>query len=79
MAKTSRAKVDDMRKLSDADLEKELEDTYRNYFSLKLQKETLQLTNHRQPPAVKRKIARLLTIKRQREITRSVQAGGQES
>ena len=79
MAKTSRAKVDDMRKLSDDDLEKEIEDTYRNYFSLKLQKETLQLTNHRQPPAVKRKIARLLTIKRQREITRTVQAGGQES
>lgn len=79
MPKKSRAKVEDMRKLSDVDLEKEIEEAYRNYFSLKLQKETLQLTNHRQPPAVKRKIARLLTIKRQREITRVAQAGGQGS
>lgn len=79
MPRKSRAKVEDIRKLSDADLEKEIEETYRNYFSLKLQKETLQLTNHRRPPEVKRKIARLLTIKRQREITRTAQAGGRGS
>ncbi len=79
MPRKSREKVVEIRKLSDVDLEKEIEDTYRNYFSLKLQKETLQLTNHRQPPAVKRKIARLLTIKRQRAITRVAQGGGEDS
>lgn len=76
MAKKLKTKVEDIRKLSDEDLEKEIEETYRRYFATKLQKETLQLTNHRQPPAIKRQIARLLTIKRQRELTRAQQAGG---
>lgn len=79
MAKKSKAKVEDIRKLSEADLEKEIDETYRRFFAINLQKETLQLTNHRQPPAMRRQIARLLTIKRQREITRAAQAGGESS
>lgn len=77
MAKKLKTKVEDIRKLSDADLDKELEETYRRYFAAMLQKETLQLTDHRQPPAMKRQIARLLTIKRQRDLTRAQQAGGE--
>lgn len=77
MAKKLKTKVDDIRKLSDADVDKELEETYRRYFAVRLQKETLQLTNHRQPPEIKRQIARLLTIKRQRDLTRAQQAGGE--
>lgn len=77
MAKKLKTKVEDIRKLSDADLEKEIEETYRRYFATKLQKETLQLTNHRMPPAIKRQIARLLTIRRQRDLTRAQQAGGE--
>lgn len=76
MARKLKTKVEDIRKLSDADLDKEIEETYRRYFAVRLQKETLQLTNHRQPPQIKRQIARLLTIKRQRELTRAQQAGG---
>lgn len=79
MAKKLKTKVEDIRKLSDADLEKELEETYRRLFAVRLQKETLQLTNHRQPPAMRRQVARLLTIKRQREITRAQQAAGGKS
>ena len=79
MARKSKAKVEDIRKLSEADLEKEIDETYRRFFAVNLQKETLQLTNHRQPPAMRRQIARLLTIKRQREITRAAQAGGEGS
>jgi len=79
LAKKSKAKVEDIRKLSEADLEKEIDETYRRFFAINLQKETLQLTNHRQPPAMRRQIARLLTIKRQREITRAAQAGGESS
>jgi len=79
LAKKSKTKVEDIRKLSEADLEKEIDETYRRFFAINLQKETLQLTNHRQPPAVKRQIARLLTIKRQREITRAAQPGGEGS
>lgn len=77
MAKKLKTKIEDIRKLSDADLDKEIEETYRRHFAIRLQKETLQLTNHRQPPALKRQIARLLTIKRQRELTRAQQAGGE--
>ncbi len=79
MAKKSKTNVEDIRELSEADLEKEIEETYRRLFAVNLQKETLQLTNHRQPPAVKRQIARLLTIKRQRAITRAAQAGGESA
>jgi large subunit ribosomal protein L29 len=77
VAKKLKTKIEDIRKLSDADLSKELEETYRRLFAVGLQKETLQLTNHRQPPAIKRQIARLLTVKRQRELTRARQAGGE--
>lgn len=77
MAKKLKTKVEDIRKLTDANLDKEIEETYRRYFAVKLQKETLQLTNHRQPPVIKRQIARLLTIKRQRDLTRAQQAGGE--
>lgn len=79
MAKKLKTKVEDIRKLSDEDLEKELEETYRRLFAVKLQKETLQLPNHRQPPQIKHQIARLLTIKRQRELTRAAQQSGGES
>jgi len=68
MAKKLKTKTDEIRKLADDDLAKELEDAYRSYFSLRLQMETRQLINHREPPNVRRLIARLKTIQRQREI-----------
>jgi large subunit ribosomal protein L29 len=75
MAKKLKGKVDEIIKLSDAELQKELDESYRRLFSLRLQKETLQLTNHREIPAVKRTIARLKTFQRQRALAR---AGGGE-
>jgi large subunit ribosomal protein L29 len=79
LPKRPRPKVEDIRKLSEEDLEKELEETYRRYFAVNLQKETLQLTNHRRPPVIRKQIARILTIRRQRAITRAAQAGGEGS
>ncbi len=73
MAKKLKTKTADIRKLNDADLAKELEEAYRRLFSLRLQKETLQLTNHRELPRMKRQIARLKTIERQRRLA---SAGG---
>jgi large subunit ribosomal protein L29 len=70
MAKKTKSKIADVRKLSDADLRKEMDESYRKLFSLRLQKETLQLANHRQIPAVRHTIARLKTIERQRELAR---------
>ncbi len=70
MAKKSKTKtaIQDIRKLTDPQLKKELEESYRRLFSLNLQKETLQLANHREIPKVRRAIARFKTIARQREL-----------
>lgn len=68
MAKKTKTKVADIRKLSDADLRKELDESYRALFSLRIKEETLQLANHREIPKVRHAIARLKTIQRQREL-----------
>ncbi|HEY5625790.1 MAG TPA: 50S ribosomal protein L29 [Dehalococcoidia bacterium] len=73
MAKKIRGKVEEILKLSDEDLQKQLDESYRRLFSLRLQKETLQLTNHRELPVIKRTIARLKTFQRQRELSRASQ------
>jgi large subunit ribosomal protein L29 len=68
MAKKLKEKTEEIRKLSDVDVEKELEEAHRRLFSLRLQSETRQLTNHRELPAAKRLIARLKTIQRERQL-----------
>ncbi|HEY5638823.1 MAG TPA: 50S ribosomal protein L29 [Dehalococcoidia bacterium] len=73
MAKKIRGKVEEILKLSDEDLQKQLDESYRRLFSLRLQKETLQLTNHREIPGIKRTIARLKTFQRQRELLKASQ------
>ncbi len=75
MAKKIRGKVEEILKMSDADLQKQLDESYRRLFSLRLQKETLQLTNHREIPAVRRTIARLKTFQRQRELSKARETG----
>ena len=71
MAKKLKTKLDDIRKLSDADVGKEVEEAYRRLFSMRLQRETRQLTNYQELPKMRRHIARLKTIQRQRELTRT--------
>lgn len=68
MAKKLKTKMEEIHKLSEGDLSKELEDTYRGLFSLRLQVQTQQQPNHRQLPVMKRQIARLKTVQRQREL-----------
>ena len=74
MAKKAKTKTQDIRNLSDPDLEKEIEEAYRRLFSLRLQTETRQLANHRELPAARRVIARLKTIKRERQVAAPVEA-----
>jgi large subunit ribosomal protein L29 len=71
MAKKLKTKLDDIRKLSDADVTKEVEEAYRRLFSMRLQRETRQLTNYQELPKMRRHIARLKTIQRQRALTRA--------
>ena len=71
MAKKLKTKLDDIRKLSDADVSKEVEEAYRRLFAMRLQRETRQLTNYQELPKMRRHIARLKTIQRQRVLTRA--------
>jgi large subunit ribosomal protein L29 len=68
MAKKLKTKSEEIRKLSDADLEKELEEAHRRLFSLRLQTETRQIANHRELPRARRLVARLKTVRRERQI-----------
>ena len=75
MAKKLKTRSDEIRKLSDDELQKELDESYRRLLSLRVKRETLQLPNHREIPRTRRAIARLKTFQRQRELT---SFGGQE-
>jgi large subunit ribosomal protein L29 len=61
-------RVDEFRALSAQDLAKQLEEAYQELFNLRFRLETRQLVNHRELPMVKKKIARLKTIIREREL-----------
>lgn len=74
MAKKLKTKSADIRKLSDADLGKEKEEAYRRLFAMRLQMVTSQITNHRELPAMRRQIARLKTIERERQLAKAVSA-----
>ena len=76
MAKKLKTRTADIRKLSDADLSKELEEAHKRLFSLRLQWETRQLTNHNEIPKMKRQVARLKTIQHERELVASAKSAG---
>jgi len=61
-------KVEEIRALSSKDLAKQLEEAHQELFNLRFRLATRQLVNHREIPRVKRKIARLKTIIREREL-----------
>lgn len=60
-------KPDEIRSLSDKDLRSRLEDARENYFKLRFQFTTGQLTDHSQLRIARQEIARFETILRERE------------
>jgi large subunit ribosomal protein L29 len=74
MAKKLKTKTTDIRKLSDTALRKELDETFKRQFSMRLQRATGQLSNHRSLPGVRRQIARLKTIERERQLAKAAGA-----
>jgi large subunit ribosomal protein L29 len=60
-------KVGEIRALNPDELAKQLEEAHQELFNLRFRLATKQLVNHREIPRVKRKIARLKTIIRERE------------
>lgn len=71
MARINR-RAQEIRKLSDSDLAKELEEAHRRLFSLRLQWTTRQITNYREVANTRRRIARLKTVQRQRQLGQTV-------
>ena len=61
-------KVKEIRALSPRELAKQVEAAQQELFNLRLRLATKQLVNHREIPRVKREIARLKTIMREREL-----------
>ena len=54
--------------MSDDELAKQVEEAHRELFNLRFRLATKQLGNHREVRVVKRRIARLKTIMREREL-----------
>jgi large subunit ribosomal protein L29 len=69
-------KADEIRALGDEELTKQLEEARRELFNLRFRLETRQLVNHREIYRVKRNIARMITIVRERQLAEAQMAGG---
>jgi len=61
-------KVEEIRALSTEALKKQLEEAHQELFNLRFRLATKQLVNHREVSRVKKEIARLKTIIREREL-----------
>ncbi|MFC1873056.1 50S ribosomal protein L29 [Chloroflexota bacterium] len=61
-------KVDEFRALDSAELGKKLEEAHQEQFNLRLRHATQQLVNHQELGKVKRKIATIKTVLREREL-----------
>lgn len=63
-------KISDVRSLSDKDLKEKLDSSCQELFNLRIRLTTKQLVNHREIPRVKRDIAKMKTIMRERELAK---------
>ena len=70
--------IEELRGLSDEDLAKELEEAYRQLFTTRLQLSTQQLANTSLPSKTRRRIARIKTLQRERELAAARAAAGGE-
>jgi large subunit ribosomal protein L29 len=61
-------KIDEVRALADAELLKRLGEARQELFNLRIRLSTRQLANHRELPKVKKRIARMETIIKEREL-----------
>ena len=64
-------KVEEIRALSPSELTKQLEVAHEELFNLRFRAVTKQLVNHREIPRVKKTIARMKTVQKERELAES--------
>lgn len=63
------ATANELRAIKDADLREQLKGYYEELFNMRFQKVTGRLTNTARPRQVKKEIARIKTILRERELS----------
>jgi len=63
--------IDDLRALSDEELATELYETHRELMNLRFRAATMQLANVNEIKKAKKRIARINTVAREREIARA--------
>lgn len=61
-------KKEEIRSLSDTELAKRLEEARQELFNLRFRLATRQLVNHRELPKARKRIARMKTVQREREL-----------
>jgi large subunit ribosomal protein L29 len=64
----AKERADELRGLSDEALVKEMNEAYRRLFTVRLQLSTRQQTNTTEQAKVRRQIARIRTLQREREL-----------
>ena len=62
-------KIEEMRSTSVVELKKKIDSAHQELFNLRFRLSTRQLVNHRELPRVKKEIARLETIVREKELS----------
>ena len=65
------AEIDDIRLMNDEDLSDEFESTQKELMNLRFRSATMQLVNVNEIRLAKKKIARIKTVTREREIVKS--------
>ena len=60
--------IDDLRALTDEELANQLESAHQELFNLRFRLATRQLVNHRELPKARKRIARMKTVQREREL-----------
>jgi large subunit ribosomal protein L29 len=68
-------KAEEIRALSTEEIRSRLDDAKDNYFRMRFQFATGQITDHSQIPIARREIARLATILRERELAEEILRG----
>lgn len=72
-----KSNVAELRRMSDTELQKQLDDLYQELFNLRFQKASGQVKDMNRFTVVRRQIARIKTLLRERELARlAIQEGG---
>jgi len=65
--------IDDLRALTNAELAEELEESRRGLMNLRVRDATMQLTNVREIKKLRKRIARMNTLMRERQLAEAAQ------